>query len=555
MDEKSKGEQLILVVDALQDALTQAVGKKLHEPGHEIRWEAGHHAAFRPSPGSRAAEALDEIKVYWPLLNERVRQTYGLGQEMCLQELEFGEFVPVPVGEYPDLANVKSHHALSRSRSSSFKNIFSLSGKNADCGSDEDSSSPRGSSQSGKVLRRLSKSGSGEGSPGDSSPASLHRKLLMRQQSNKSPDTMAATSGDRRSSGTIDSNGSPSQSYPPPPPPARSSPSSSSSSKHLSTRGSIRFTRSYLSFRKRILIESVSPDYFHELTRTFDSRADYLQEKPGTLLPKVIGMIRLSSQSNAPKGGAKRKAYYVLSIVPFPTENHEHVFSLCLKGSGVDHGERIGVGPYSESLFLGDGDFAREHELLINTYNRVELVAQLASDLGHLQHHGRLLFAVICVATVRDPVAGHTYLPGQPLGPCDLLMGMGTGEEGGIALERQTTFAARHDLPLGVLPSANALLPSPTVINMERPGREYYFAVHEFTGKVSTSNWTDWFRGKVGAHEYTSRLLKFLKESMLLDGGDLSPSPTLEGGAEDEVDKDSALDEDDDEAFGRPSLA
>lgn len=530
--EKEKSEApLVLSVGVLQDALTQAVGKSLYEPGHEIRWEAGHHAAFRPSPGSRAAETLDEIKVYWPLLNERVRQTYGLGQEMCLQELQYGEFVPVPVGEYPDLANVKSHHALARSRSSSFKNIFNLSGKNAEYGSDEDTNSPRGSSPSGKVLRRLSKGGSGESSPGDSSPASLHRKLLMRQQSNKTPDTIAALTGDRKGSGTADGNGSPPQPYPPPP---RSSPSSSSSSKHLSMRGSIRFTRSYLSFRKRILIESVTPDYFHELTRTFDSRVAYLQEKPGTLLSKVIGMIRLSSQSTTPKSDAKRKAYYVLSIVPFPTENHEHVFSLCLNGSGIDHGERIGVGPYSESLFLGDGDFAREHELLINTYNRVELVAQLASDLGHLQHHGRLLFAVICVATVRDPVEGRTYLPGQPLGPCDLLVGTGVPREGGIALERQTTFAARHDLPLGVLPSANALLPSPTVVNMERPGREYYFAVHEFTGKVSTSNWTDWFRGKVGAHEYTSRLLKFLKESMLLDGGDLSPSPTSKDGGEED---------------------
>ena len=228
-------------------------------------------------------------------------------------------------------------------------------------------------------------------------------------------------------------------------------------------------------------------------------------------------MLRLSSTSPA-KGAPKLKAYFVLSILPYPTENHEHMYSLCLKGEGTDHGERIGQGPFSGLLFLSDGDFAREHEVVTSTYARAQLVAQLASDFGHLQHHG-VHFAIVVVATMRDPVLGRPYTAGGPLGPeLDDL-------EPPLSLDRRNTLRARHDLPLGVLSCANALLPAPTCCNWERPLWEYYIGVHEFTSKVSSSSWRDWFSGKVGAHEYTSRILSFLKEKVFIDGGDTPPIP------------------------------
>ena len=497
---------------ALREAIIYAVARDLPVgPGSgdaSIRWE-GQHAAFHPSS---PLNGIDEIKVYWPELNDKVRRAYGLSKEMLLQELEFGdEFLKVPVGEFPDLNNVRSHYSLVRNRSSSIKQMFGFSSKGDAGSSEDDSGSPRGggSSPTGVVLRRNSSSMSSKGggdTPISGSPSSeIQRKMMRRSMSNNSSphDGSPSPSSNHVGSGGV-----------------RHSPSLSFSS---ASRSSIKFTGSYLSFRKRVLIESVSPEYHRELTHTFDARATYLQESPKSFLPKIVAMVRVSSVSSINSAGNqnnknthKRKAYYVLTVLPYPTENHEHMFSMCLRGNGVEHGERIGRGPFSGSLFLGDGDFAREHELVLSTYSRAQLVAQLASDLGHLQHHGRLLFSVVLIATERDPVLGRQYKAGAALGPDD-------DDEAKLPLERRNTIEARHDLPRGVVGTPNTLLPAPCCSNWERPMWDYYVGVHEFTGKVSTHSWTDWFSGKVGTHEFTSRLLKFLKERVLIDGGELPP--------------------------------
>ena len=510
---------------ALRGAIICAVARDTYPSDASIRWE-GQHAAFHPST---PLNGIDEIKVYWPELNDKVRRAYGLSKEMLLQELEFGdEFTRVPVGEFPDLNNVRSHYSLVRNRSSSIKQMLGFSSKGDAGSSEDDSGSPRGgggggggSSPTGVVLRRnssVSSKGGGD-TPISGSPSSeIQRKMMRRSMSNSSSphDGSSSPSSNNAGSGGV-----------------RQSPSLPFSS---SSRSSIKFTGSYLSFRKRVLIESVSPEYHRELTHTFDARATYLQESPKSFLPKIVAMIRVSSVSSNNSAGnknnknaPKRKAYYVLTVLPYPTENHEHMFSLCLRGNGVEHGERIGRGPFSGSLFLGDGDFAREHELVLSTYSRAQLVAQLASDLGHLQHHGRLLFSVVLIATERDPVLGRQYKAGAALGPDD-------DDEAKLPLERRNTIEARHDLPRGVIGTPNTLLPAPSCSNWERPTWDYYVGVHEFTGKVSTHSWTDWFSGKVGTHEFTSRLLKFLKERVLVDGGELPSKTNGSGHSEGEGD-------------------
>lgn len=492
--------------------------------GQTIRWE-GQHAAFPPEM-SVSASAVDEIKIYWPLLTEFVRSSaYGLQREMCLQELESGPLLKIPVGEYPDLNNVKQHSTLVRTRSASMKALFGFSTK-ADAG-DDDGESPeggfRGRSPSGKVMRRISipaplPSGSSPRTSEGGSPSSTAlRKALARSPSDSSGS--AATSPDGSPS-------APSQPQPQQQPPAQTSFASSLSSKlrgaGAGSRNSTKYTQSYLSFRRRILVESVSPQFFRDLTRSFDERASYLQDQPGTLLPRVIGMLRLSQQPAGQSAKQKRKAYFVLSTLPFPMENHSQIFSLCLRGSGgagggaegsASGGDRVGVGPYSEGIFLSDGDVCREHELLVDSYTRVELAAQLASDLGHLQRQGRTHFAVLCVATCRDPVLGALYTPGAALGP-------ESTANAALPLCDRPDLPARHDLPRGVTSAPQALLPVPTCSNVERPQWEYYLSVHESTDGAAGSSWTGWFTGRVGVHEQTSRLLKFLKERLLIDGGD-----------------------------------
>lgn len=501
-DQSPQRNDLVLVpsVISLKDSILRSLRKDLNPlDTHSIRWEGGSHAAFKPSASSANStlddNEIDEIKVYWPVLNEKVRQSYGLCKEIVIQELEYGDIESIPIGEYPDLTNVKSHVSFVRNRSSSIKSIFGISSKADAGGGSDDEGGSRGSSPSGKILRRNSSTSS----KGDASPQSSARKMFLNRNSIHESKTSI-----RSSPSSVQSSVS-----------SRPSPTTSISFPSNNRRTSMKLTQSFLSFRKRILIESVSPDYFRELTHTFDSRAAYLQAQPNTLLPKIVMMIRLSSSNGRLKNSQKKKAYYVLTILPFPTENHEHVFSLSLKGCGIENGEKIGTGPFSESIFLADGDFAREHELVVSSMKRVQLVAQLASDLGHLQHHGRLFFSVICVATQRDPVLGCAYLPGAPLGP-------EKWDECSSSRERSNTLRSRHDLPLRTFSTPNSLIPHPTCGNIEQPLWEYYFSVHEHTGKVSSysGSWTDWFSGKLGAHQHTSRLLTFIKEKMFIDGGD-----------------------------------
>ena len=519
-----KGEPVLRVTSqTLQAACLEMFQKDfLH---HNIRWE-GNHAAWKPERD--IGGGVDEIKVYWPLLNEFLRTSaYGLKREMCKQEIDIGELLAIPVGEYPDLNNVKSHSSLQRTRSASIKQIFGFSSM-ADAGDDDTDGSPRGSTLSGKIIRRNSMQSSPRTSLSGSPKIVTHKALRASVGGSGSPSSYSTGSTGTPGSSPQDGEFDPHAAKQPSP----ASFSSNLSSKLLGSFGTdkrfTQHTQHFLSFRRRILFEAVNPEYFRELTRSFDARAVYLQEKPQSLLPKVIGMLRLSQRPDAAgRGGTKSKlkAYYVLSILPFPMENHEHVFALNLRGNG-EAGNKVGVGPYAESLFLSDGDFSREHEILLSTYKRVELVAQLASDLGHLQHHGRLYFAVICVVTLRDPVLGGAYSPGAPLGPEST-----TNSE--VPFDERPVLLARHDLPRGVPNVPQALLPVPTSANMERPQWEYYMAVHESTDGVGAKNWTGWLSAHVGAHEYTSRLLKFLKERLLIDGGEEVEAQPVERVGED----------------------
>lgn len=208
----------------------------------------------------------------------------------------------------------------------------------------------------------------------------------------------------------------------------------------------------YMTKNRKIWITKIEGRAFRTLRQRFHIYASYYSKQTYSLLPNILGLIRLSDYSNSKDS----KIYYVVFQAPYPFRTYYQMkymlfgdnrtvlyWNVKLDTTSPPSSLRHAIPISYECQEFREVD--EQYWFNIDDHFKNEVAKHASNDIDAIKAMGFVDYTLFVAGCELDVSRGKLFLPGE-------VFGREKDESAQFVLERKDTITARHDINYDIAP-------------------------------------------------------------------------------------------------------